>query len=496
MAEAADKDKVDTPSVAYTYMASKWELTNDLRGGTFAMRTAGAKWLPQDPKENHEAYSNRLSRSFLFPKYNDTIEKLGGKPFSRPVTVNGPLPEPLTVIEKDVDHSGTDLTQFCRTCFTIGIDRGAVHILCDYPDLPPGATLEDERKRGARAVFVAVDPQDLIAWRSMRLDNGTRVLTQVRIRECGVESSGKWGDSEVQFIRVINFDPFAPQGNQGTWELWKKEQDDKDFKLVKTGTHSYPGIPLVTVYINRTGFMTADPPLEDLAMLNLAHWQSYSDQRNCLRFARVGILFGTGFDEEQLQKGITIGPSHFVGTTNEKATLEYVEHTGKAIEVGRTDLKDLENEMEVVGAQPMMEKSGDVSATGRAIDEGRTQSAIQAWIRALENGIREAYIVAGKWTNSPVGDDFKVEIFSDFIISSRPVEEMQTLDNARREKNITRPTYLNEMKRRGLLSEVVDVGSEVTALEAEEQKTFDRQKEIKTFSTKPIAAPGSGGTAE
>src|SRR6185295_4553940 len=99
---------------------------------------------------------------------------------------------------------------------------------------------------------------------------------------------------------------------------------------------------LAPVYLNRTGFMTGEPPLEELADLNVAHWQSSSDQRNILTVARVPILFGTGIEgNEKLE----IGASSMIRTSDPNAKLTYVEHTGAAIGAGERDLERLEFQM-------------------------------------------------------------------------------------------------------------------------------------------------------
>jgi hypothetical protein len=44
-------------------------------------------------------------------------------------------------------------------------------------------------------------------------------------------------------------------------------------------------ITLVTLYTKRTGFMCGSPPLLNMALLNIKHWQSQSEQDNILHVA-------------------------------------------------------------------------------------------------------------------------------------------------------------------------------------------------------------------
>ena len=109
--------------------------------------------------------------------------------------------------------------------------------------------------------------------------------------------------------------------------------------------------------------MQATPPLMDLAWMNLAHWQSYSDQRSILRFVRIALLFVAGLDDEEMEKPITIGANRTFRSKNPNAKMEYVEHTGKGVEAGQEDLNKIEGRMQTLGLRPYTSRPGTVTAT-------------------------------------------------------------------------------------------------------------------------------------
>ena len=123
------------------------------------------------------------------------------------------------------------------------------------------------------------------------------------------------------------------------------------------GTTSLSKITLVPVYLNRTGFMQGEPPLEDLADLNLAHWRRSSDLENILHVAGVPILFGVGFSIENGDK-LVIGASTMARASDPNAKLSYVEHSGKGIGAMREGLKDLEFQMQVQGLELLIPRPG------------------------------------------------------------------------------------------------------------------------------------------
>ena len=440
---------VNEPNGAYKEMAERWELIHDLLGGTKRMREAGKIWLPAEPREEALAYENRLERTFLYGALADTIDKIASKPFSRPVQTRNA--DALQAVVEDPCMKGLDMTQFARELFLDAAVHGVAHILVDYPKVGEGLSLADEREAEARPYFVRIAPPDLIGWRSERLTGGRERLTQIRVREYRSEPDGEYGDREVKRVRVLNDD---------TFEVWEQDED-QDWLRVDEGHHSFGRIPLVTLYFDHESFMVARPPFEDLAWLNLAHWQSNSDQRNILRFARMPLLYQFGVSEEEIDSEITIGPSQLIRSTNPDAKMGYVEHGGKAIETGDKDLRNLEAQMEVMGLQPLIQKTGGATATGRALDEARTHSNIQSWIRATEGALLEALATAGEWVNVELPDDAAVDIFSDFGLTMKAEQDIKALIDMRKASLISARTFLDEVKRRGLLSDAIDVDAEI-----------------------------------
>lgn len=450
----------DTPGKHYLVMAKKWELLHDLCGGTQSMRYAGKRWLPQEPNEEEKQYQNRLERSFLYNAFKDTIDKIVAKPFSRPVQITeDKVPEQLSEIAEDVDRTGKDLTSFLREVFEAGTMYGLTHVLVDFPSIETQAplTLADEKNLGVRPVFVHVKPPQLIAWQTAYSPLGIEELASIRYKECRIEPDGEFGEKEVTYIR---------QYTKTEWVVYKSD-DKGDFVEHARGPHTFGRVPLFTVYFNRTGFMTADPPLEDLAWMNLVHWQSYSDQRNILRFARVGLLFLKGLTPEEVEAGIVIGPGRVIRTRSEVADMKYVEHGGTAIEAGERDLKTIEDRMEALGNQPLMSRTGDQTATGQAIDEARTQADIKAWVRVTEKFGRQLYLAGAEWVKVELDDAFAVDLNDDFGAGFRGAEDMPHLLTMRTGGNLSQETFLRETKRRGIISDEVDVEQEMQRIEEE-----------------------------
>lgn len=450
---------VETPCAAYRAMQERWEVLHDLRGGTLTMRAAGTRWLPRHERETEILWRARLARSFLYNAFNDTIEGLASKPFTRPITLAGEIPERLRGLAKDADRQGANLTTFSQRVFEDALVHGLSHILVDYPQATGAETLAEERERGLNPYLVHVPATALIGWRSARDPHGREVLSEVRIREERTENDGPYDDTRVTYTRIIR---------PSEWVLYRNMGAEHEPVEVGRGPNTLGAVPLVTLYLRRTGLLTADPPLEDLAWVNVAHWQSQSDQRNILHIARCPILAESGVSSDDKQGApIIIGPTSVRSYSDPQARAYWIEVSGGSIGAGRQDLVDLEAKMQILGNQPLVSRTGEMTATGEAIEEAKSQSAMQCWLRLFEAALRSAYALAAQWVRESLPETFAVDIWSDFAIGLKAAEEATWLLNARTARELDRTTFLREIRRRGLLAETVDIEEVAAQLEAE-----------------------------
>lgn len=399
-------NKVNDTSPAVTAMQGDWDKIDALVGGTKAMRAAGEKYLPKFPAEDQQSYEYRLKTSTLFNGLGRTLENMAAKPFAEAVQCTG-IDADVEAWLDNIDLCGNNMTVFAHSVFTEGLSKGLTHILADVPPTigADGAQLYPtkaaEQAAGVRPYLIHIVPRQVLGWRSAKSANGAESLTMLRLMECLEEPDGDFGTTAIQQIRVL-----IP----GAWATYRKGaglQKD-EWLLHEEGATTLDFIPLVTFYTKRTGFMTATPPLIDLADLNIKHWQSSSDQDSILHTARVPILAISGMQDDDK---VEIGAKSFLRLPM-NAEAKYVEHTGAAIEAGRLSLQDLENQMRAMGAELLVETQVSTTATQNNIEDGEAKCQLSRMVEALEDALDNALCVMHQWVKKEFKGD--VEVFDDF----------------------------------------------------------------------------------
>jgi hypothetical protein len=470
-------DAVAIPNREYADHIKFWTLTATLRQGTDAMRLAGKDYLPMEKDEDPSSYRARLARSVLTNLYKKTADKLVGKPLKKPIICEEDVPEEIKQLLDDVDSVGTRLDVFAAQVFKQAVDDGVTHILVEFPNSNAlGQEIGEFRNPdGTRALSVAqakklnvrpyarhVKSEDLIGWQWEMID-GKKVLTQIRIFEWGRSPSpdNEFEQVKTERIRVIE---------RNVWALYEKRKQDKEgqseWVRIESGVNSLGEIALTTLYTNKTVFMCGRPWLEDIAWLNVAHWQSDSDQRNLLHVARVPILFAKGFGDDDSKFSLSVGAATYVKGPS-SADLKYVEHSGKGIEAGRNDLKDIEERIQQLGLEMLIKRpTGNTTATARALDQAEADSALGMVSQELENCLEEMLVWFAKWLE--LGDDGgSLSVFKDFGIEQADAADIEILLKAKQAGEISQVTFLKEIKRRGLLSDDFDPQTEIDLLDIE-----------------------------
>jgi hypothetical protein len=456
---------VDTPVAAYLEMQKRFDLPMALMGGTLSMREQGRTYLPQFSKEDDKIWVTRNEQAVLYDAYGETVRTYAARPFGKPVGFGEDTDPFYLGMQDNIDLTGRSLSVLARELFEDLLIFGKCHILVDYPNtgqlgtqLGRELTLEDERDFKIRAYFLRISPSDLIGWSGVRIHSEERLShIRYRSRTTVTPAGNPWGEEVQDRVRVWTRDVIQDH-------LRDAEKDE--FVLEDEVSNTLGAIPLITIYANRKGLLTSWPTLEPLAHLNAKHWRNSSDQDNIETVARVPLLFGQGFSEQELS-AIQIGPYRVIGNKSDRSDFKVVETSGQAVSVGQNALDRLEKQMDSLSLAPLLRRPGNITATEIATEADHNVSDLEAYVMLMEAGLSQAFHVAAAWHGwelepptiiidqdlgfDPAGGDELKELREDFALGA--------LDHR---------TYLAERKRRGLYSEDMDIDEVINNTELDE----------------------------
>lgn len=458
-------DPVARVSDRQQHLELKRELCRALMVGTDAMRAAGEKWLPRHAAEAYESYQHRLKATILYGGFSQTVVKQAGKLFFREVVVAEDVPDLLLELTDDVDGQGRALSSFMYDVTKDGFVDGVSYVLVDFPRLVGAATLADQQAVKARPYWSHIPACNILGWKTEQV-NGKTVLVQVRIRECVTVADGEYGEKEQRRVRVLS---------PGHYDVFIEKTRTDGFKYYEfdpnlSGVTSWTDITLVPVYTNQTGFFEGLPPLRELSELNQEHWISSSEQRHALTFLRFAMLCITGV---AVGDKVEIGPDKVIKLTNSQGKASYVEHSGKGIEAGQQDLKDIEERMHHAGMELRIENQGRITATAAAIDSADSNAALKAIAKGVEGAIEQLLGFSAMMLGMSVEDGGSVEVYDEFAQETPPADSQELL-NLHTAGLLSRETVWKELQRRHVLDTNFDATTEAAAI-ANEAPTLQGQ---------------------
>lgn len=452
---------IQKPNKQNQALTPLWRLSDNLRGGTPAMRASADEYLPPNPHESADGYSRRLRRAVLAPFYTKAADRVVGKLLTQPPAPTDKVPSRMLEFAGNVTGTGDDLAAFSRDLCTHGVDYGVAHVLVDRERME-AVTLADEQQNVP--YWKLIHPSKLLDWDTHVVDGVeqySRVVIEFRITA---------PDPEDEFKKVEKLQFWVYEPNRV--RIFEQQEGSDQPELIEDIATGIDYVPLVTLQFRSEGFAGGRPLLEDLAHLVVEHWISSSEQQNIVHFVRAPALTlrrSTEAGESEAEfKQIVTGPNQLT-VLDAGDELAYLEHTGAGVLTGRTELEALEQQIAVSSLNLTMgRRPGNATATARALDDAESALDMRPLARelkqALEAGLRISADMLG--ITMPEGDAL-IDVFEDFASLALADSDMKELLELHAAGALTRASLLREAKRRSHLPDDFNVEEELEKAEIE-----------------------------
>jgi hypothetical protein len=435
-------------------MMPDWKVMAAVTNGTNYIRDLAELYLPQEPREDDEAWQARIDRSVLSPYTSRLIETAAGAVLRKPIHIEG---DPYwSEVALDIDGIGSNINEYARRALVSSLTYGHSAILVDFPAATGARNLAEERAMGRRPYFVHVDAPQIWGWRK----DDTNRLTQIRIHDYEYRPLNEFGEEQVEVMRVIY---------PGRYDLYTLGQETVTFE--ESNGFSLDTIPVVPIYSNRRGVLISQPGLLDIANLNITHYQRQSDLIHALHIAAMPTLVLEGYSQDSSEA--TIGVNYALGMEpGHKAY--YVQSDATSFEAQMAELQSLEGQMSTLGITKLFgQKFVAESAEAKRIDQAQSNSVLAIISQELESALNQAFKLAAQYVGMepPV-----ITIDRDFDYYRLIGQDVAVLAQLNESGKISDETLLKILQHGEILPEDVKIADEleriqqVEAPEAQEEE--------------------------
>lgn len=414
-------------------------------------------YLPIEPKEPENDYLTRLLRSNFERFFGESVETFAGYLSS---FVTEDLAPSIEDALDDVDFKGNNLEVFLKQADELAVRDERCYILVEHPRRPENINnLAEERSLNLRPYLVLIEAMQIVNWKT----NPYGEILQVTIEQSVETDNGTFGSKTVTHYRVLR---------PGQWQVIA-EEDGKYF-LVDEGVTSLDFVPLVPYSVSpkTKDPFKGDPPLYSLAEMNLTHYRKRSDLDWIVHKANQPMLnikelemYRDGVAPNEEQPSVIIGPNTCLWNVDAR----YVEPAGTAIASSQTDLKELELRMEYRTLQFL---SGSVASNRTATEMSLISSPVQANLasmaRAKESSVERIFRYWQQYESASILPS-RIVVDEKILQESMPSDRAQFLLSVRSAGEMSRKTFLSELRRGKILTKDFDVDAEVELLTEEEE---------------------------
>ena len=464
-----------------------WQVINLCVGGTKSLRANAEQIIPREPREDDDAYNRRIFHATLPPFLQRLAAQAAGTILRKGIHLEGGDKEFWDEWVKDVTGDGTPLNVFARNLLIDSLLYGHTCVVVDNPaDDAPTNLLQKRRTQKERMPYlVPVNAQQVLGWRT----TGNRVqgeIEQVRYFETVVEPRGAFGEEVIEQIRVLKV---------GRWEVWRAGDgtDTVGWKLHSSGTMDLDEVPFTSVYSNRLATLVSRPPMLEVAYLNLAYAQRFTDYHHAIHVGAQPILTLKGFDPESGEPiGLSVNTAILLPPDGDAS---YVEPTAAAYEAQLKCLQTLEEQISSLGINTLARQNiTNAAAEAKRLDRVDSDS-IMAVIsedlsRAIQRIIRVAAAYAGvEEPQITIPKDYENRLLDGNQITAMLQLNMQNV--------ISQETLLRILQEGEVLPPFIDLEEEITRtqdeLEEKMQQALDQADAQLGLQAEHAPPPAEGG---
>jgi hypothetical protein len=382
---------------------------------------------------NQDRYRQYLTRAVF---YNVTARTLGGmigQIFLRPPQEK--IPSQLQVVSDDCTGEGVDSEQFAKSVANYAMAYGRAGIHIDYPSVDTPATLKDVQNGYIRPVFRLYQPWEIINWRTYK-KGARRILSLVVIRETyhayddGFEVKL---DYQWRVLRLVpnNIDAENPTMEYQV-EIWQMDGNGGyvlDWWTTPKGADGQPfdEIPFQFVGSINNDSNPDNPPLYDMASLNMAHFRNSADYEEACYLAGQPTPWVSGVTQDWIDvvlKGtIQLGSRGAIPLpANGAAGL--LQANANSMPKEAMDAK--ERQMVALGAKLIQQATVQRTATETDIENSSESSTLSAVAKNVAAAMKACYVWAGRYMGVDTST-IEYSLNTEFDLTYMDPQELQQL---------------------------------------------------------------------
>lgn len=405
----------DTKHPDYLTYDKKWTVIEDVLKGELAVKAKGQTYLPLQNVETstekfNERYDVYIERAKLYNATARTLSGFVGQVFNKPPTQEFGS---LDYLQKDPCGTGVSIEQLAKSVLADIVSYGRCGVWIDFPKTGGSYSQADVDAGLARPILKNYTAKDIINWRTKKRGART-ILSLVVLRErVLVEDDDFVSQYNYQYrvLRLVN-DVYTVK----VYKPWK-EAESVEVRPTDNDGKTFDEIPFVFGGIQENDAEVDEPPMYDMASLNIAHYRNSADYEEAVFMVGQPTVWYAGLDQPWITNvlkgefrlgsrgGLPLPPGGSAGI------LQVQSNT-----LVKEAMDQKESQMIALGARIVRESTVVKTATEVVGDKITEVSTLAAGARNTSAVLRKSFEFAQKFAGTNL--DIKFELSTDFDMAT------------------------------------------------------------------------------
>ena len=471
-----EKHGIEVTHEGYDKFISDWMDCQSVLDGGRAIKFGGTRFLPQPEGMSDDAYQSYVQRALFYGATGRTVEALTGAVFRREPTVE--LPKTFDDELEDVTLSGVSFRAIAQDIFSRVLGVGRHGVLIDWSDT------------NARPYWTRYDATSITNWQTRRI-GGKQVLTQVILHEIATTpSDDPFRPNQTEQYRQLTLDALVVDGTETTaasvtyeyrnivWQpkVTKDETGREKVEWIivsdivpKRRGEAIPFIPFTFFGPGGIDPMPLRPPLIDLVEVNLAHYRVSADHKHALFLTAQPTPWVTGAKEGD-GDDLKIGSSTAWVFEAADAKVGMLEFSGAGVEAMRLDLRDMQQQMSVLGARLLeVPPTHQEAAAAVRMRHAGDDAVLQKIAMSVGSGLSQVLRQHAWWSGTGEYDEtINVSLSREFFAVRMGAQELQALLLTVQAGQMSYATFYRQLQLGGIARPGVSEEDEKHAISADD----------------------------
>lgn len=477
--------KPDTTNAQYDEFFSTWETCRDASTGQRAVHKKAKKYLPALDEQTTEQYTKYLQRALYFNATGRTVDAMLGLVFRKKGTIK--VPKAMESWLEDITMTGVSFEGFSKIAFEETLKVGRFGILIDMPTRPATpdnveVTIAQAQAMNLRPFFVSYKTEAILNWEFARIGSKT-YLINVFLQEDVDDDMAATYDKQVRQLTLA-----SGYYQQIVWRRKKQDNQVADSRTWESFEPTTPikdgqpldWIPFWFVAPKEGDADVQEPPIEDLAYINIAHYMNSADYENGLHLSGLPTPYATGVNDPENKFKLAIGSTTAVLFTDPNSKFGYAQVGAEGFKALENGMKAKEEMMAAIGARMIApEKRAAETAETASIKKGSENSILAEFAGTIEKTLEQCLKWAADWQGLE-GAEVDYELNKDYLPVPMDAQSLTALVKAWQSNAISQQTFFEAMQAGNVIPE---------------SRTFEEEKAFIDEAPPPLVDVGAGGGA-